>query len=117
MPFMGPEAIFTKMLHVETSAGTMVFPSNLVPATPTAADVRDYCEGEPFVYSTGDLDCERHEGWYARLSAPGYLDCTDWTGPHASESDALAALADLHDVCDKCWDQCYLDGDSCEEDS
>lgn len=31
-------------------------------------------------------------GWYCRLSAPGYLDCTDWSGPYESEADALLNL-------------------------
>jgi len=32
-------------------------------------------------------------GWYFRLSAPGYLDCTDWTGPYETEEEANEALA------------------------
>lgn len=28
------------------------------------------------------------QGWYHRLSAPGYLDCTDWTGPFQFRADA-----------------------------
>ena len=32
------------------------------------------------------------KGWAARLSAPGYLDCTDWMGPYTSEAEALAEL-------------------------
>lgn len=36
-------------------------------------------------------------GWYSRLSAPGYLDCTEWNGPHANEHDALVALWEEHD--------------------
>lgn len=34
--------------------------------------LRDYCDGEP-------LSWENIEGYGARLSAPGYLDCTEWT--------------------------------------
>lgn len=30
--------------------------------------------------------------WFARLSAPGYLDCTDWIGPYDSQEAALYAL-------------------------
>ena len=27
-------------------------------------------------------------GWWARLSAPGYMDCTEWIGPFESADDA-----------------------------
>ena len=39
-------------------------------------------------------DCK--EGWLCRLSASGYLDCTDWHGPYASHVEALIALVDLY---------------------
>ena len=31
-------------------------------------------------------------GFYCRLSASGYLDCTDWSGPFQSEEEAVADL-------------------------
>lgn len=31
-------------------------------------------------------------GVYGRLSMPGYLDCTDWSGPFQSEEEAVADL-------------------------
>lgn len=37
-------------------------------------------------------------GWYARLSAPGYLDCTDWSGPFKTEEEALQYVMELYDV-------------------
>lgn len=40
-------------------------------------------------------------GWYARLSAPGYLDCTDWTGPYESEDEAINELRDMYDIDDE----------------
>ena len=33
---------------------------------------------------------------YCRLSANGYLDCTDWSGPFDSVEDAAEALLDLY---------------------
>jgi hypothetical protein len=39
----------------------------------------------------------RRAGWYGRLSAPGYLDCTDWSGPYSSEEEAGEALNDMYD--------------------
>ena len=37
-------------------------------------------------------ECET--GWFFRLSAPGYLDCTDWDGPHETCEKAQTALSD-----------------------
>ena len=85
--------MFTKMLHVETSEGTELLLSDLVHPTPTAAEVGVYVQGEPLSYYSGDLRAERHEGWYSRLSAPGYLDCTDWSGPFTTEQEALENCA------------------------
>jgi len=40
-------------------------------------------------------DADSH-GWYARLSAPGYLDCTEWTGPCKTEEGAINQLYELY---------------------
>jgi len=32
----------------------------------------------------------------ARLSAPGYLDCTDWHGPYDTAEDALQDVKDAY---------------------
>ena len=37
------------------------------------------------------------DGWYARLSAPGYLDATDWEGPFNTEAEALRFILDYYD--------------------
>lgn len=37
-------------------------------------------------------------GWYSRLSASGYLDCTEWNGPYPSEREALAGVMGLYEV-------------------
>lgn len=31
-------------------------------------------------------------GWYARLSAHGYMDCTEWQGPYETEAEAARGL-------------------------
>ena len=33
---------------------------------------------------------------YARLSAPGFLDCTDWSGPFQSVEEAAQYLIDTY---------------------
>ncbi len=36
-------------------------------------------------------------GWYARLSASGYMDCTDWNGPFKTREEAEAFLVETYD--------------------
>ncbi len=38
------------------------------------------------------------DGWWFRLSAPGYLDCTDWHGPFDAEHEAREFVQDYYDV-------------------
>ena len=40
----------------------------------------------------GDGDPYTDAGWYARLSAPGFSDCTEWAGPFPSEDAAKLHL-------------------------
>ena len=38
------------------------------------------------------------DGWFARLSADGYLDCTDWIGPFETEAAARQGVKDEFQV-------------------
>lgn len=42
------------------------------------------------------LDIAFEEGWCARLSAPGYMDCTEWQGPFDTALEAAEALAEAY---------------------
>jgi len=59
--------------RVETSQGTEFVDADLVgKQEPADSDgLKDYCEGIP-------VSWELIKGHGARLSAPGYLDCTEW---------------------------------------
>lgn len=49
-------------------------------------------------YAPDSKDCEVGEpehGWCARLSAPGYMDCTEWCGPFDTVEEAAEALLDM----------------------
>ena len=37
-------------------------------------------------------------GIFARLSAPGYLDCTEWAGPFGTEDEARDYIVDTFEV-------------------
>lgn len=41
------------------------------------------------------LDLE-DEGIYCRLSADGFMDCTDWSGPYATIDEAANALVEMY---------------------
>ena len=119
MPFMEPDIQFMAMWHGETDNGMDLVPADLVQERPTVANLADYCEGTPLQASSSpsDPDAEKHVGWYSRLSAPGYMDCTDWGGPAVTEHAAQLELADRFDICSKCWDACWDGSIGCTEDT
>lgn len=51
----------------------------------------DIGNGESYI-----ITCQ--QGWFARLSADGYLDCTDWGGPFYSEEGARGYIVDTYEV-------------------
>jgi hypothetical protein len=50
----------------------------------------DLDEGDEIEHVRGKFWC--------RLSAPGYMDCTDWSGPFDTLAEARAHIRDLYDV-------------------
>ena len=59
--------------EVETTHGAVFLPVDLIGKEPADSDAfADYCDGRV-------LSWAQREGFGARLSAPGYLDCTEWT--------------------------------------
>ena len=102
MSFMQAQARYIAMFVVETTNGTEFVPSGLVGDNPVHGDFADYVEGDVL----GEHDLALAPGWYARFSAPGYMDRTDWTGPYETERAALVALAEMHEVCETCFENC-----------
>ena len=112
MAFMRPIADHFAAYHVETNEGTIVVPvdvcgdldhagatfnGTIVIVRETDANVAQLAD---YIPSGKVYGIERREGWYARLSAPGYLDCTEWDGPHGSEESAIASVCETYD-CDE----------------
>lgn len=46
--------------------------------------------------NTAPEDTRLKTGWFARLSAPGYLDCTDWCGPFDTAEAAEAYIQSMY---------------------
>lgn len=109
MAFMVPQVERGAWFVVELAdGGSDVVPADVVgdvnPETPDGlAAFLDYVEGVP-------ESAERRECWAARLSAPGYMDCTGWTLAD-SEAEARAELRESFDVCPWTGDALPEDGD------
>jgi len=57
---------------VETTQGTCFVPVEDAGINLDLGDLSDYCEGDVETF-------EVIQGYGARLSTPGYMDCTEWT--------------------------------------
>lgn len=80
MSFMERQIVYGRWIEVDGPCGIdaipfdVVYPSqNQKTLHPTFEDVRDYTENRE-AYSI-----EVRDGYGARLSAPGYMDCTEWS--------------------------------------
>jgi hypothetical protein len=105
-----PQATHALFLVCETTGGVEMFPADLagveepfpevilaagVDTSPVDGDMvgrmEPYLDPRWYLLS---VECVR--GWFARLSAPGYTDCTEWSGPFYSEEAALAYLGEMY---------------------
>ncbi len=75
--------------RVETTHGTEFLPVDLIGKDPADSDAfQPYCEG---MVQTWELT----QGYGARLSAPGYLDCTPWS-VFKTEEEAERYLEEMY---------------------
>lgn len=86
MAFMEPEVGEMEMMHVERNGETTLIPS----------DVFDFSDVCPLLGESVEITVNK--GFYARLSAPGYLDATEWSGPFDTEAEAMAELCSEYDI-------------------
>lgn len=91
MSFMKPEVQFTHYFDVETNQGTWIVPADYVGEVPSLDDFSQWVEGDV----VAGQEIVKKAGWIARLSAPGYTDCTDWSA-HDTEDDARAYLDEAY---------------------
>lgn len=98
MAHMQPVAEYLVMYHVETNHGTELVPEDVCGDTIRLKQGLDSLLR--FVVGTAITDATRREGWYGRLSAPGYLDCTEWDGPYDTADEALCAVKEAYGVKD-----------------
>lgn len=94
MSFMVPDIRETDYYKVDTTHGLEFVPADLVGRDAMRNDLLPYCEGD--ILSHDDAIEYVPRGYLARLSAPGYLDCTSWTA-YESRDEAETALEELYD--------------------
>lgn len=82
MAFMQPEYIREDFVTFEDKYGE----THAIP---------DDCYEEGM--AKGDIELIQGKMW-ARLSAPGYMDATDWMGPFDTIDQAMYAIKDTYDV-------------------
>jgi hypothetical protein len=92
MGHMQAEWYETDYWRVETTAGTWIIPQD-VESDPN--NLAAYVEGE---IADPEQDVYAEHGWIGRLSAPGYLDATDWSAAE-TEQDLKEQLAELYELC------------------
>ena len=80
MSHMQAQAIFDTMLEYTIMGETFLIPEEYRDDIPDDAEI-----GEIF-----------SDGWFSRLSAPGYTDCTEWQGPYKTEDGALWELYQMY---------------------
>lgn len=92
--FMQPHVERGSYFAIETTCGTEVVPADLIGRTvgTHVEAFANYIEGKPL---DEDEVIECKDGWLARMSAPGYLDCTSWSA-FASEAQAMAYLIEMY---------------------
>ena len=83
MPHMQHQVIYDTFLEGETTEGTILL----------HPDVWD--EKKHYILCAGERWTKRR-GWFARLSAPGYLDATDWAGPFKTAEEASDYLDEVY---------------------
>ncbi len=85
MAFMQPAIYFGTYYEVSANHGeTYIVPADVSGVVKTYGDLADYVEGK---VDEPDTIAEVKRGWLARMSAPGYMDCTDWSA-HDTQQEA-----------------------------
>ena len=91
--FMRPVITQGEYFSVETSIGTEIIPADLISLENcTDGELREYLEGDSV---SPDGVSYRLYGYLARMSDPGYMDCTDWAA-FDSEQSAREYLVSMY---------------------
>ena len=79
MSFMEKEIVYGSGYEIETDRGSSFFlPSDVLSGDPCGADLATLSQYQPENVDGKPARARMVRGYFGRLSAPGYLDCTDW---------------------------------------
>lgn len=102
MSFMQKQVYFGGYFSIDTNIGTEIVPADVIqgaidgitqPGALFSVELfYDYLEGKP---EDEEELVEYKQGWLGRMSAPGYLDCTDWS-VYSSEEEANEELDNMY---------------------
>lgn len=80
MSFMQRQVIEADYCEVETTHGTFIIPAEAYSDKPVGFVDKELLGAFYSGELIGDeMLAEIQHGWIARLTAPGYLDCTEWS--------------------------------------
>lgn len=76
MSFMKEQVVYDRWIEIDSTEGTFFIPQSLIgkQADISTSDLGEHC---PCSHKSVQ-SCRIVDGYGARLSAPGYLDCTEW---------------------------------------
>lgn len=109
MAFMVPEYLQRRAFHIDGPCGITHFfaeiPGKEGQTNDQLAEWLEFEAPNYFAEMLGEPEdyfwsVERDESpqWYCRLNAPGFMDCTDWSGPYETEKEARAYIESTYDV-------------------
>lgn len=107
MAFMRPTADYFKAYEVETNEGTEIVPADALSLNDQEnVESPDDWYGKlaplyQYISASKIENVTVRKGWFSRLSADGYTDCTEWMGPFASEDEAIAEVKEAFDCDDE----------------
>ena len=95
MSFMEDEIIYGWFDVFETPNGTECIPEGILSMDEIIEQINNTnVSTEREAHAKGLY--EHVNGWFCRLSAPGYMDCTEWSGPFESEAECKDYLKQMY---------------------
>ena len=80
-------------IETKQSVWTVIDGTNGVTIYPDEISILEAIEDHGF---DGIYSIEVENGWAARYTTPGFLDCTEWVGVFQDEESAISTIEDMY---------------------